>query len=68
GDKFQPLGMKGEKKISDFLIDLKVPLNFKKNQYVLLSGQDIVWVVGQRISEKYRITDNTKQALRLEVS
>ncbi|QNL22284.1 tRNA lysidine(34) synthetase TilS [Hyphobacterium sp. CCMP332] len=67
GDKFQPLGMKGEKKISDFLIDLKVPLNFKKNQYVLLSGEDIVWVVGQRISEKYRITDNTKQALRLEI-
>ncbi len=68
GDKFQPLGMKGEKKISDFLIDLKIPLNFKKNQYVLLSGEEIVWVVGYRISEKFRISDNTKQALRLELS
>lgn len=67
GDKFRPLGMKGEKKISDFLIDLKVPINLKRKQYVLLSGDDIMWVVGYRINNKYRITENTKQAIRFEV-
>ncbi len=67
GDKFQPLGMAGEKKLSDFLIDLKMPINQKRKQYVLLSDEDIIWVIGQRINHKYRITENTKQAIRFEL-
>ncbi|MDR2802347.1 MAG: hypothetical protein LBB31_03925, partial [Prevotellaceae bacterium] len=51
------------KKISDFLIDEKVPLHEKAQQYILLSGGDIVWVVGRRIDERYKITDGTKEIL-----
>jgi tRNA(Ile)-lysidine synthase len=54
GDKFKPLGMKGSKLISDFLIDKKVSLEQKKKTLVLVSGEKIVWVVGHRISEDFK--------------
>jgi tRNA(Ile)-lysidine synthase len=54
GDSFHPLGMKGKKKVSDFLNDLKIPLNLKENISVLISGEDIIWVVGYRIDERYK--------------
>ena len=60
GDYFKPLGMKGKKKLSDFMIDTKIPLNLKKEQEVILSGDDIVWVVGKRIDDRYKLTDRTK--------
>ena len=63
GDAFIPLGMKGEKKISDFLIDNKIPLHQKKWQRVLQSGSNIVWLVGQRIDERYKVTPRTKHLL-----
>jgi tRNA(Ile)-lysidine synthase len=63
GDTFRPFGMKGMKKVSDFLIDEKVPLHEKAQQYVLLSGADIVWVAGRRIDERYKVTDGTKEIL-----
>ena len=59
GDKFMPLGMKGFKKISDFLTDEKVPLYEKENIRLLCSGQDIVWVAGRRIDERFKVTDAT---------
>jgi tRNA(Ile)-lysidine synthase len=61
GDTFRPLGMKGFKKVSDFLIDEKVSLHDKSQQYVLVSGDDIVWLAGRRIDERYKITDRTKE-------
>ncbi len=61
GDVFVPFGMKGIKKVSDFLIDEKVPLHEKEKQYVLLSGKDIVWVVGRRIGERYKVAGDTKK-------
>jgi tRNA(Ile)-lysidine synthase len=63
GDTFRPFGMKGMKKVSDFLIDEKTPLHEKARQYVLLSGNDIAWVVGRRIDERYKITNDTKEIL-----
>ena len=63
GDTFTPLGMKGAKKLSDFLIDEKVPLHKKSQQYVLLSANDIVWVVGRRINEHYKVGNTTKKIL-----
>ena len=60
GDKIQPLGMKGSKKISDFLIERKVPLFEKKNIYVLISNEDIIWVIGYVISEKVKIREKSK--------
>lgn len=65
GDKFQPLGMKGQKKVSDYLIDKKVPLTLKKSQLVLTTNGTIVWLVGQQIDEKFKITKQTTQQLRL---
>jgi tRNA(Ile)-lysidine synthase len=66
GDHFQPLGMKGSKKISDFLIDNKVPLPDKQHVWVVESSGNIVWVVNHRIDDKYKITANTSRILLLE--
>lgn len=64
GDKFSPLGMKGSKKLSDFFVDLKVPL-YKKNEYpVFLSNNEIFWVGGLRISDKFKVTSKTTRVLK----
>ena len=63
GDRFVPFGMTGHKKVSDFLKDSKVPLTEKQRQFVLLSGGEIVWVVGHRIDDRYRLTENTEEVL-----
>lgn len=65
GDWFVPFGMTGRKKVSDFLIDAKVSVAEKERQFVLLSGDDIVWLVGRRIDDRYRLTDRTDNVLRI---
>jgi tRNA(Ile)-lysidine synthase len=67
GDWFIPLGMNGKKKVSDFLIDQKVPLPLKKNVLVLTSGQSIAWILGYRPDNRYKVTDKTQQVLELRV-
>ncbi len=59
GDKFVPFGMSGNKKVSDLLIDHKVPLHAKKDVMVLVSCTEIVWVVGIQTSENFKVTPNT---------
>ncbi len=65
GDKFIPLGMKKSKKISDFLTDLKIPANKRKEILVLENNGKIIWVVGLRISDEVKITENTKRRMEL---
>ncbi len=65
GDSFTPLGMDGHKKVSDFLIDAKVSQPEKERQFVLLSGDDIVWLLGRRIDDNYRITDETESVVKI---
>ena len=65
GDKFFPLGMKGSKKISDFLNESKVESYKKKNQLLLLNGNKIVWVIGYRLDDRFKITKNSKNVLEL---
>ncbi|MEG0807526.1 MAG: tRNA lysidine(34) synthetase TilS [Alistipes sp.] len=65
GDWFVPFGMTGHKKISDFLIDAKISMAEKQRQFVLLSGDDIVWLVGRRIDDRYRLTSDTENVLRI---
>ena len=66
GDRFQPLGMKGKQKLSDLMINNKIPRNMKQNLRVITSGEDIVWVVGYRIHESYKIKEDTQRALMIE--
>lgn len=61
GDRFVPLGMKGHKKISDFLIDQKCTQLEKEQTWVLSSAGEIVWVVGQRIDERYKLVAETEK-------
>lgn len=67
GDKFCPLGMKGKKKVSDYLTDRKFSLFEKEKQYVVCSGNEIVWLVGERIDERFKVSENSKKALILHV-
>lgn len=67
GDAFRPLGMKGSKKLSDFFIDNKIEVVQKKKAYVLCSGKDIVWLVGYRLDDRYKITPSTYKVLKVSV-
>lgn len=65
GDRFQPLGMKHKKKLSDFMIDEKIPLNLKKQVLVITSGENLVWVIGHRIDDRYKLTNQTRKAYKI---
>ncbi len=68
GDYFFPIGMKGKKKISDFYTDEKIDRFQKDKIYLLLSGRDIVCILGHRIDERFKITSSTKKILTIELS
>ena len=59
GDRFQPLGMSGHKKVSDFLIDIKMDRFSKQEQFVLADKEEVLWVCGQRISDRVKVTPET---------
>jgi tRNA(Ile)-lysidine synthase len=66
GDRFVPLGMKGHKKLKDFFIDAKVPKGLRRRIPLLISGGDIVWVVGYRIGDPFKLTKGSTRILRAE--
>ena len=61
GDWFIPFGMKGRKKLSDFFVDKKFNKREKEQLWLLVSGDDIVWVVGYRVDARYAVTEKTKR-------
>ena len=64
GDRFHPIGMKGSRLVSDFLKDLKLTTRQKENVQVLLNADNVIlWVVGYRIDDHYKVTENTKTIL-----
>jgi len=68
GDHFYPLGMKATKKLSDFFIDQKVPLHEKKEIPLLVNGNDdIIWIGGYRLDERYKVSRKTKKVTIFEL-
>ena len=65
GDSFIPFGMAGRKKVSDLLTDLKISRVEKSRQFVLLSEGEIVWVVGHRTDDRFRIGERTENILKI---
>ena len=63
GDSFVPFGMKGRKKVSDYLTDRKFSLLRKERQWVLCCGDDIIWLVGERADNRFRIDEKTRKVL-----
>jgi tRNA(Ile)-lysidine synthase len=67
GDRFQPLGVKGTQKLKEFFIDHKIPKFERPRIPLLISGEMIAWVVGYRIDERVKITENTQKVLKVKV-
>jgi len=68
GDKFIPLGMRQPKKVSDYFIDEKVPIHLKATTPILINGNgDIVWIVGMRQDNRYKLTAATKKVAIFEL-
>ncbi|MCK4402520.1 MAG: tRNA lysidine(34) synthetase TilS [Dehalococcoidia bacterium] len=66
GDGFQPLGMDRPKKLQHFMVDAKIPLLWREHIPIVCSPQQIIWVVGWRIDDRVKVTEATKEILRLE--
>jgi tRNA(Ile)-lysidine synthase len=67
GDFFYPLGFGKRKKIQDFFVDEKVPRDERDRVPLITSGDEIIWVLGYREDDRFRLTEKTKMVLRLEV-
>lgn len=66
GDVFQPLGMQQTKSLQEFMIDAKIPRHWRDNIPLVCNNSNLIWVVGWRIDDRFKVTDSTEKVLRLE--
>lgn len=66
GDRFTPLGMKGTKKLKDFFVDQKIDRKLRDHIILLCDEENIIWIIGYRLSEKYRVRKDTKEIISVE--
>ncbi len=66
GDYFYPFGMKGKKKLSKFFKDEKYSLLDKENQWLLCTENEIIWVIGQRFDERFKVTESTTSIIKIK--
>jgi len=65
GDRFYPLGLGGAKKLGDYFTDAKYPRDKRRQTVLLLSGDDIMWIVGGAVDERFKLTDDTRRVLEV---
>jgi tRNA(Ile)-lysidine synthase len=68
GDVFHPLGMRGKKKLSDFFIDKKLSVFEKQNTWIVCTNDKIVWVVGARIDERFKLVENSQKVYLVKLN
>ena len=68
GDYFYPLGLSGRKMLSDYFTDHKFSVFEKEKVWLVCSGDKIIWLLGQRIDDRYKISENTRKVLRINLS
>ncbi len=68
GDRFQPLGMSGTKKLQDFMVDERIPRAWRERVPLVVSPRGIIWVAGYRIADWARVGENTRRVLELRIS
>ena len=68
GDRFEPLGMNGKTiKLSDFMINQKIPMEDRDQLPILVDGEDVLWVCGYRLSERAKVSRQTRRVLRVKM-
>lgn len=67
GDKMVPSGMKGSKKIKDIFIDLKVPTKERNSKLIIADNENILWLEGFRIHDRYKVSPKTKKILNISI-
>ena len=67
GDYFHPSGMTGKKKLSKYFKDEKLSLLDKENVWLLCSGDDVVWILNHRSDNRFIVTEDTKDILKIEI-
>ena len=67
GDRFVPLGMDRKVKVKDYFISRKIPLERRRRIPILLAGRDIIWVVGERMDDRYKLAEDTRRILKVTI-
>jgi tRNA(Ile)-lysidine synthase len=66
GDRFKPYRSRGTKKLKEYFIDKKIPRDIRNTIPLIAKGNEIAWIIGYGISDKFKVTENTKSILRVE--